>query len=255
MVSELLGATGCAHKVTVPPQDVPSILQRYNAGERVTIDDLHGQTVEVARKWSPEVAITRRDCGFFDFSCEREASPPLEKMRYEGGLLYFPQSMGYKPATPLRPEDIETASVALYGYDRPGWRPTWGFGGGIGGPTGALAVEGHWRPERWLGLEAGGFLFNAPVLEAYAAMRIRPVELGPIAPFFGWFISGFNVCGDTPGSENHDGIGPRLGLDLDLMRGHLVLTVEGDLAHPMNSDHTWFAHKKGRWVPWGGGLP
>ena len=107
--------------------------------------------------------------------------------------------------------------------------------------------------ERWLGLEAGGFLWNAPVLEAYAAMRIRPVKLGPIAPFFGWFVSGFNADGGTQGAENHDGIGPRLGLDLDLMRGHLVLTVEGDLAHPMDSDQTWFAHEKGRWVPWGGG--
>jgi hypothetical protein len=50
----------------------------------------------------------------------------------------------------------------------------------------------------------------------------------------------------------YGGIGPRLGLEIVLAGGHWVVSVEGDLVHPLGDTEQYFG-EHGRWVPWGGG--
>jgi hypothetical protein len=73
-------------------------------------------------------------------------------------------------------------------------------------------------------------------------------------PFMGWFLNGTAIShGESPAARtDYDGVGPRLGFDFEIRRAHVIVTIEGDLVHPLDQDEEYFG-QRGRWVPWGGG--
>jgi hypothetical protein len=258
-VSGVSAASGCAHPVAVPAREVPD-LARYGAGGPVRVDD-QGVTVSLTREKAPELEVhLARSCDIGALlleRCDRIVTTPLERVRVEGRTLHLEAKTAlflpsYREVT-ADVGEVESASVLLHGYDPPTWRPTWGVGFAAGGASGIAAVEGQWLPTRWLGVELGA-LPAADAGAAFAAMRLRPIPLGPFRPFFGWFANAAFAVDPASGTRStFGGVGPRVGLDTEIVRGHVLITVEGDLAHQLGKDELYFGDEHGRWVPWGGG--
>jgi hypothetical protein len=253
-LSGFLGGVGCTHArtVNVPPSEVPALVERYAASSRIVIDD-KGTNVVVTPRWSPHLELSH-SCRFVRlFDCSPTLRAPLERVQFNNGTLHFPDVV-LKDDFDIPPKDIDRAAVLLVGYD-PGWRPTWGVGGSAGGAAGSFAATLHWLPQEWLALEVGVLPMLPAILGGFAAVRLRPLALGPIRPFTGWFVNGTAISHGntaTARTEYYDGVGPRLGFDFEIRRAHVIVTIEGDLVHPFDQGAEYFG-QGGRWVPWGGG--
>jgi hypothetical protein len=242
---------GCVHedRVKVPPAAVPAIVEGYGASATVYVYD-EGRRFSVTPERSPDLEISGR-CRIWNlFDCLR-LHAPLDRVRFDGQVLRVRWG-GDEGEGAVKLDDVRDASLLLHGYEQPpGWRPRWGWGLAIAGASGLAAAMGEWRPVRWLGLEGGLLLFHGP-FGGYAAMRLRPVESHGLAPFTGWFVNAITSPAASGKPSDMGGVGPRLGLEIALSGGHSVVTVEGDLVHPLGDTEQYFG-QHGRWVPWGGG--
>lgn len=147
--------------------------------------------------------------------------------------------------------EVKEASLELKGYVPRSWRPRFGLGFSIVGPSGIAGLNFQYLPGNWLALEVTT-LPAADVLAVSAGARIRPWALGPVRPFVGGFIhygAAFEVTGGEPISLT--GAGARTGLDIELGGRRGLLTLEFDLVHLLAGE-SFYGGLQDSPIPWGG---
>jgi hypothetical protein len=164
-------------------------------------------------------------------------------------------SGGYAHAYPAAGGE-DNAAVRSIGGDPRKSKPAWSVGGMAAGASGSAAVMVYVRPQHWLAMEVGALpllALGVPILGGYAGIRLRPIALGAVVPFTGWFVNGIAIPhGDTSsGRTDYDGAGPRLGVEYEIRRAHVMMSVEADLVHPLHPETDYFG-LRGKWLPWGG---
>lgn len=255
-------ACACSNRIAVEPRDVPrvvSLMHQTDRGSTITVDTNIGP-VKIGPDQDPELVLhLNRPCSLgqrFANECDETITAPTRKVGVFGSKLdlrvrtsvFFGRDR--KVIADLR--EIKKASIVLHHWDPPSWRPIWGVGFSAAGASGIAGVNVQFLPAAWLALEAGT-LPAADLAAGFAAFRVRPVELGMVRPFVGGFLHGAAMYDPSTGKSDHLGAtGGRAGLDLELARGHWIVTLEADLARNLAEDKEYFGDQHGTWLPWGG---
>lgn len=255
-------ASGCANRLAVEPQDVPrvvSLMHQANRGATITVNTNIGP-VKVDPSQDPDLVLhLDRPCSLgqrFANECDELINAPTRKVAVMGSKLDLRVRtsvfLGHDRKVVADVREIKKARIVLHNWDPPGWRPIWGVGFSAAGASGIAGVNVQVLPASWLAFEVGT-LPAADLAAGFAAFRLRPFALGSVRPFVGGFVHGAAMYDASTGDSDHMGaIGPRAGLDLELARGHWIITIEGDLARNLAKDKEYFGDQHGTWLPWGG---
>jgi len=255
-------STACANRLAVEPKDVPrvvSLMHQTDRGATITVDTNIGP-VTVDPSQDPDLVLhLDRSCSLaqrLGNECDELITAPTRKVGVMGSRLDLRVRtsvfLGQDRKVVAEVREIKKARIVLHNWDPPGWRPTWGVGFSVAGASGIAGVNVQVLPASWLALEAGT-LPAADLAAGFAAFRLRPFDLGYVRPFVGGFIHGAAMFDPSTGKSDHMGaMGPRAGLDLELARGHWIITLEADLARNLAEDKEYFGDQHGTWLPWGG---
>jgi hypothetical protein len=255
----LLGL-GCSHQVAINPARLPELSRFAQTGEILVNDGV--REVRVTSEQSPSLELKlRRSCKIWQLAlgtCVVRLSSSLTSAQVTGTTLALearPDALlnRPRPMTPMTIElaEIESAALDLSHYVPDSWRPRWGIGIALIGPSGLAAWSVQFFARGWLALEAG-VLPGGDVGLFYGGARLRWDRAGRLKPFVGGFAN-VGVAGESADGKvaTIASVGPRAGLDLEIDR--LLITAEFDLAHPLGADRAFFDDLHGDWLPWGGG--
>ena len=255
-----LAAVACSHSIELDPDEVAELGQFHTDGS-VTVKDNSG-IVEVTTEDQPRLRLKLDvSCSFGDYMrnrCDKNVSSPLEDTTFDEQGLSLKVRQSYLPSRHRTVETeygaIEEASLRRKNYRPDDWHPRAGFGLTVMGPSAGFAVHGQYFPSETAALEAGILPFGHSVFGMYGALRLRAPIADRVRPFVGAFINllaGVDVEDGT--TESVSGTGVRLGMDLHLLSSQRwLVTIEGNLVHPLNEDREYFYDLTGDLIPWGG---
>lgn len=252
-------AAACVRTRTLPisPSQLPLALHLQ---EHAAVAIPNGnQMVTVTRAADPhlEAHVNRRCSLWKRFRSPRDCAPvvsaPIDHVSVENDTLRKRVATGtllWGGHTTLELPLREAGNLRLR-YDALDQRSSLGLGFVVAGPSRLAGPQFQWLPARWVALELG--LFGAPDLGVlgWTGTRLRPFSLGRFTPFVGAFANGAAFSGHGQ-RDRQTTLGPRAGLDIDALSGHLLITAEFDIAFPMNPSDEFFDGRTGTWHPWGG---
>lgn len=261
----VLGSASCGSNVLIRPDEIPQLVPRLQTVAATNpsnlTDPVSGKTYTVTSGDDLELVVELdRSCSLWqrlDWDCDAVVSSPIRLVKVEGEQLTLQRKgcvfCGREPLN-ARLDEVKSARLVV-GSDADLWRPIFGVGLTVAGPSGGAAVGVHVLPWSWLGLELGT-LPAADMLLFYGAFKIRPTAHWSLKPFLGGFFHVGSFFDPSDGDHQHIlATGPRLGLDLELVRGHWLLTAEFNLVHPLQEDRRFyvvFEDHGGNWLGWWG---
>jgi hypothetical protein len=258
-IASTLLLVGCAHSIPVPPDDVTRLAHFHETGVTVVHDG--DRAVRVTGENDPRLTLRlTRSCSLWQVifnRCDRVVSSPLSAVRANrAGLeLAVKTSAVFGGVRSVRVEqrEIESARLSIDGYVHRDWHPSGGIGIAAAGPLGLAGYVGQYLPAPWVAIEAG-MLPASHVFAGYVGARVRPIAMGRLRPFLGAFANHSAWLDDgSDETTSMSSVGPRVGVDIAILLRRGLITLELDLAHPIDGDSAFFTDLQGAWIPWGGG--